>query len=75
MKLSYVMKPAPLPVGVVACWTIHAKDQFETQIGTRLERRSDGWLMVFKDGKSVAVDTERDASVLVQGIMLGRCLC
>lgn len=74
-KITFTRKPAPLADGAVACWTVHLHDGFETQIGTRLEQREHDWRMVFKDDKSVTVDTERDAMVLIQGLLLGRCLC
>lgn len=77
-KIPFQMKPAPimsLDAEVKSAWTIHCDDKFATQIGTRLERRERDWRMVFKDNKSVTVDTERDAMILIQGILLGRCLC
>jgi hypothetical protein len=78
MKIGFTMKPAPiasLDVSVKEAWTIHINDGFDTQIGTRLERQASDWRMVFANDKSVTVDTERDAMILIQGIMIGRTLC
>lgn len=82
-KIKFTMKPAQtagLDTEVGAAWTIHVADGFDTQIGTRLEHRRkpsgvDYYRMVFKDDKNVTIDTERDAMVLIQGILLGRTLC
>jgi hypothetical protein len=75
-RLPFQMRPAPVnDPAVKASWTIHCDDQFATQIGTRLERRERDWRMVFKDDKSVTVESERDAMILIQGILLGGCLC
>lgn len=75
-NIKFFMRPiVPPSDDVLACWTIHADDRFGTQIGRRLERRANDWRMVFKDDKSVTVDTERDATILVNGLLLGRTLC
>ncbi len=75
MKIPFQMRPIAHDVdGSLSAWTIHVDDGFNTQIATRLERRAYDWRLVFKDEKSVTVDTERDAMILIQGVLIGRCL-
>lgn len=77
MNAEYKRKPIvpDTDKGVRAAWTIHACDGFETQIGTRLERNFDGgWRFVMKD-TAFYFKNEIRASLFIQGVCVGRCLC
>lgn len=58
-----------------ASWTLHVRDGFDTQIGTRVDVRGNGsWRLQLKD-HDVFCDTEVEMRTIITGILIGRGLC
>lgn len=71
---SYTLKPFPRS-GTTA-WTVHAHDGFNTQIGRDLERLpGDRWRLSFGPTCWVETESEQEMKIMIQGIMIGRCVC